>query len=72
MSAYAEKSYDDFRVGDHAEVVRAFTQGDPEVEKSLKAMYANFDSIPPEFRLFDRDLLEYMGEAVRIYQEHNR
>lgn len=50
------------------ELVRAFTQGDPEVEKSLKAMYANFDSIPQEFRLFDRDLLEYMGEAVRIYQ----
>ena len=28
MSAYAEKTYDDFRVGDHAEVVRTFTQED--------------------------------------------
>ena len=28
MSAYADKTYDDFRVGDHAEVVRTFTQDD--------------------------------------------
>lgn len=53
------------------ELVQAFTQGDPGIERSLKAMYANFDSIPPEFRLFDRDLLDFMGAAVRIYTEQH-
>lgn len=51
------------------ELVRAFTQGDPEIERSLQAMYADFDRIPPEFRLFDRDLLEFMTQAVNIYKE---
>ena len=53
------------------ELVQAFTKGDAGVERSLQAMYANFDSIPPEFRLFDRDLLDFMGAAVRIYKEQN-
>ncbi|MBE2268248.1 MAG: MerR family transcriptional regulator [Anaerolinea sp.] len=50
-------------------LVEAFTQGDQRITESLRAMYANFEDIPAEYRLFDRDLLDYMGEAVRIFQE---
>jgi DNA-binding transcriptional MerR regulator len=53
------------------ELVRGFTKGDPEIERSLRAMYADFERIPQEFRLFDRDLLDFINAAVTLYKERH-
>ena len=51
-----------------ADLIGQFTMGDSAIRKSLEQMYKDFDEIPPEYRLYDKSMLRFMNEALKIYE----
>jgi MerR family transcriptional regulator, thiopeptide resistance regulator len=54
---------------EYARLIEGFTQGDPEIEASLRRMYNDFENIPSEFRIYDAALARFMREACQIYYQ---
>lgn len=56
---------------EYVRLVESFTQGNAELENSLREMYSDMSNIPEQFRLYDNDLRDYMQVACAIYKgEH--
>lgn len=50
-------------------LIQAFTGGDHDIRAGMEAMYADFDAIPPQYRMGDRKLYEFIAQAFRIYED---
>lgn len=50
-------------------LVTQFTQGDPEIEDSLRRMYEDEDNMPTDLQIADPALQTFMGRALEIYRE---
>jgi len=56
--------------GRWSELVERFTLGDPEMEKSLKKLYADRDNWPSTFQApVNTKLMEFMGKALEIRRQ---
>ncbi len=49
------------------QLVLQFTQGDPDVEAGLRAMYADYEALPTSFQMVDADLHAFSMAAYHIY-----
>lgn len=49
-------------------LVHLFTQGDPGLTNSLRRMYDELEEMPADIRPFDRDLQQFLHEAMSLYE----